>query len=217
MAEGTSTPKTETREYRKDGTLAQIRIRAKLTGRTLKFDTSERPVHIEEHDLLWRSSTHIRYLEPLLAEHTTSGFAATRDGFKYPSRTVLLRVRDAAEFKRPGEPLSPVSRRVAEGAALVETQTDYDAQGRPRVQRYYGTPGQLDCSSEWRWHASGLPASIHTLPARPGAPCGLDNGTVDMDISVDEHGNWVRQVIEVTYPNVGRTQVGVQTREIGYR
>jgi hypothetical protein len=145
-----------------------------------------------------------------------SRFAATRDRIGPSSREVVLRVRSADEFKVPGEPLRPVSRRVVEGGAAVETQTDFDAQGRPRAERFLGRTDQLDCVSEWDWHASGLPAWTHTRQVRPDASCGLNSGTVDLDITVDERGNWVRQVIEVTQPT-GRWRIGVQTREIDYR
>lgn len=217
VAEGSSTRTTETRSYRRDGTLARIEMRGSaMASRTVEFDTSGRPVRIAENDLFSRQTTRIRYPEPLVAEHSMSRFAASRDGIGSSTREVVLRVRAADEFKVPGEPEKPASRRVVEGGKTVETQMDFDAQGRPRAERFIGQSGQLECVSEWQWHASGLPAWTHTRQERPDANCGLNNGTVDFDITVDDRGNWVRQVIEVTQPN-GRWRMGVQTREIEYR
>jgi hypothetical protein len=72
-------------------------------------------------------------------------------------------------------------------------------------------------AAEWQWHASGLPAAIHTRPHRQGEPCGLNNGDIDLDIVVDERGNWVRQSIELTPTDCGRRRIGLQTRDIEYR
>ncbi len=217
VAEGNSTRTTETRRYRSDGTLQRIALRGgAMSSRSVEFDPSGRPSQRVETDLFSRQTTRIRYPEPLVAEHHVSGFAASREGVGSSTRDVVLRVRTADEFKVPGEPEKPVSRRVAEAGKVVEKQTDFDSLGRPQAERFFGPSGQLVCVSEWQWHASGLPAWTHTRQESPAVDCGLDNGTVDIDITVDERGNWVRQAIDITQAN-GRWRVGVLTREIAYR
>jgi YD repeat-containing protein len=217
IAEGSSTRTTETRSYWPDGGLKRIEQRGgAMSSRTVEFDTSGRPTQIVENDLLSRQTTRIRYPQPLVAEHSVSRIGASREGVRSTTREVVFRVRTTDEFKRPGEPEKPVSRRVAEAGKVIETQADFDNLGRPRAERFIGPTGELVCVSEWQWHASGLPAWTHTRQEIAGTHCGLDNGSVDFDITVDEHGHWVRQVIEITQPN-GRWRIGVQTREIEFR
>ncbi len=217
VTEGSSRRQTETRSYRPDGTLARLEQRGSaMSSRTVEFDASGRPVKIAESDLLSHSTTRIRYPEPLVAEYRTSLFAATRDRIGSSSRELVLRVRSADEFRVPGEPPRPVSRRVVEGGVAVETQMDFDAQDRPHTEGTVGKSGHVECVREWHWHASGLPEWIHMRPARPDVNCGSGEGNTDIDITVDDRGNWVRQVIEITQSK-GRWRASVQTREIEYR
>ena len=222
IAEGTSartteTRTTETRSYWPDGVLKRIERRGgAMASHRVEFDTSGRPTRIVENDLLSRQTTRIRYPQPLVAEHSVSRIGASREGVRSTTREMVFRVRTADEFKLPGVPLKPVSRRVAEAGQGTETQTDFDNLGRPRAERFIGPSGERVCVSEWQWHASGLPAWTHTRQEIAGTNCGLENGTVDFDITVDAHGHWVRQVIEITQPN-GRWRIGVQTREMVFR
>jgi hypothetical protein len=184
----------ERRSYHPNGALKSIETDAKPSGSgSVSFDPQGRPVKRTERDAQSLRVTQIRYPTPLTAVVDDS----------------------SASLIRGGEPEQPLSRRESRDGRTRETQTDFDDEGRPLVQRLLEGE-RLRCVIEWQYHASGLPLAVHARQPGSESRC-AEQPDVDAQIEVDARGNWISQVIHLTYADSRRVRVAEHTREIDYR
>ncbi len=215
---GTGSRQRETWRYRRDGTLERRQHGSgKLFGKTIEFDTQERPVRIRVTDALDRHETTIAYPNPTEAVHTTTGFALARDGAGRYEHTTHYRVRTPQELRRVEAPELPTLRRQVRGTQHSESQTEYDAAGRIAVEREIDAAGQTVCTRRMAHHSSGPPVAVRHEGVRGSAPCGLHGGDLDNEVKADERGHWVEQRMTMLRPDGQRRPMSVQTRRIEYR
>ncbi|MCG3189494.1 MAG: hypothetical protein LKCHEGNO_01919 [Burkholderiaceae bacterium] len=213
--QGKGTARTrERRSYHPNGVLKSIDTDAAGGPvRTIVFDPLGRPVKITSRDAQALRVTQIRYPSPLSAVYDDSAALMSARGSRKYRREVSFSVRQADELRRAGEPEQPLSRREVRDGTVFETLTDFDAGGRPLHRRQL-VDAQVRCITDWQYHASGLLLSARSRDG--SAHCG-DSPDVDAEIEVDEHGNWVRQVVYVSHADGRRTRAAERTREIDYR
>jgi hypothetical protein len=205
----------ERRSYHANGVLKSIEADTKGAMRTVAFDPLGRPQKITERDAQGLRVTQIRYPTSLTAVYDDSGASLQRGGLRKYSRELTFRVRHAEELQRAGEPLQPLSRREVRDGRSSETQTEFDDEGRPMLQRVLEGE-HVRCVTEWQYHASGLLSSSRSRQPSNDARC-ADSPDIDVQIEVDAAGNWVRQVVLLTQPDGQRVRAAEQSREIEYR
>lgn len=214
---GTGSRTLETRHYRHDGTLERLEFRSGvLLGKSVEFDTDERPVRIQVTDVFDRHETKVTYPSPTEAIHATTGFAVSRDGAGRYEHTTRYRVRMPQELRGVEAPELPTMRRHDRGTRHDEAQTEYDASGRIRIERHLDSSGKVVCTGRIAYHASGPPLAVRNEGATPNAHCGTQGGDVENDIRTDEQGNWVEQRMWLVRPDGQRRLMSVQARRIEY-
>jgi len=214
---GTGSRTRETRSYRRDGTLERMQVKnGALFGKTIEFDTDERPVRIQVTDGFDRHETKVTYPSPTEAVHATAGFALAREGPGRYEYTKRYRVRTPQELRGVEAPELPTMRREDRGAQHSESQTDYDAGGRVVVERELDGAGNVVCTGRITYHPSGPPLAVRNERARPNAPCGLQGGDLENEIKTDPQGHWTEQRMTLVLPNGQRRPMSLQTRRIEY-
>ena len=215
---GTGSRPRETWRYRRDGTLERRQLdSSRLFGKTIDFDAQERPVRIRVTDVLDRHETTIAYPSPTEAVHTTTGFALTRDGAGRYAYTTHYRVRAPQELRRVEAPELPTLRRQVRGTRHIESQTEYDADGRIVNEREIDGAGQPGCTRRFTYHPAGPPLAVRQEGTHANAPCGQQSGDMDYEIQADERGHWIEQRITMLRPDGQRRPMAVHARRIEYR
>jgi len=205
----------ERRSYHPNGALKSIDSDGKgAPTRSVAFDPLGRPVKISSKDAQALRVTQVRYPSAVSAVYDDSAALINGGRLRRYTREISFRVRRADELSAPGEPEQPLSRREVRDGASTETQTEFDDAGRPTLRRQLAD-GRVRCVTEWRYHGSGLLQSTRSRQGDGDARC-PDSADSDAEIEVDERGNWVRQVVQVTHPDGRRTRTE-RTREIDYR
>ena len=151
----------------------------------------------------------------LTAVHDDSGASLARGGLRKWSRELTFRVRQADELLVVGEPAQPLSRRELRDGRVVETQAEFDDEGRLLQQRVLDGARVL-CVTEWQYHASGLPLATRSWQPGGDLRC-AESPDLDVEIEIDAAGNWIRQVQHHTLADGRRVRVAEHTREIEYR
>jgi hypothetical protein len=206
----------ERRSYHPNGALKSIDTDTKGgPARTVTFDPLGRPVKISSREPQALRVTQIRYPTSLNAVYDDSAAILSGGGLRKYSREIRFRVRQADELLNAGEPEQPLSRREMRDGVVTETQTEFDAAGRPVLRRQL-TGERLMCVTEWHYHASGVLLSTRSRQGDSDVRCADGGPDLDADIEVDERGNWVRQVVHLTHAD-GRHVRAERTREIDYR
>lgn len=207
----------EARSYRRDGTLARLQTKSgALFGKTVEFDTGERPVRIQVTDLTDRHETTVTYPSPTEAVHATTGFAVTRDGAGRYDYTTRYRVRTPQELRGVEAPELPTLRRHDRGKLHSETQTEYDADGRIVVEQQLDAGGQVLCTERITYHPSGPPLAVRNERMQPNAACGSQGGDIENEVKTDAQGHWAEQRLWMVLPGGQRRLMSVQTRRIEY-
>jgi hypothetical protein len=206
----------ERRTYHANGALKSIDTDTQGGPvRTVAFDPMGRPVKLTERDAQALRVTQIRYPAPLTAVHDDSGASLARGGLRKYSRELTFRVRQPDELLVAGEPAQPLSRREVRDGRVVETQTEFDDEGRVLQQRVLEGE-RVRCVTDWQYHASGLPLSSRSRQPGGDLRC-AESPDLDVEIEVDAAGQWTRQVQYLTHADGRRVRVAEHTREIEYR
>jgi hypothetical protein len=206
----------ERRSYHPDGGLKTIETDTRGgPSRSVSFDPLGRPLKISSREPQALRVTQIRYPTSLSAVYDDSAAILARGGLRKYTREVRFRVRRAEELQSAGEPEQPLSRREVRDGTSLETQTEFDDEGRPMLQRQLSGE-RVRCTTEWHYHASGLLLAVRNHQPEGDARC-PDSPDVDVDIAVDARGNWVRQVVYLTAADGRRVRTAERTREIDYR
>jgi hypothetical protein len=206
----------ERRTYHPNGALRSIETDAEPGGsRSVIFDLQGRPVKRTERYAQSLRVTQIRYPTPLTAVVDDSTATLVRGGLRKANVELSLRVRRPEEWLAAGEPEQPLSRREVRDGRTRETQTDFDDEGRPMVQRLLEGE-RVRCVIEWQYHTSGLPLATRACQPGGDSRC-ADQRDLDAQIEVDARGNWIRHVIYLTDADGRRVRMAEHTREIDYR
>ncbi len=214
---GAASRTRETRRYRRDGTLERLQVKnGTLLGKSVEFDTGERPVRIQVTDTLDRHETRVTYPSPTEAIHATTGFALTRDGAGRYEYTTRYRVRSPQELRGVEAPALPTMRRHDRGTQRREEQVEYDADGRILVEYQFDGAGAVACAGRITYHPSGPPLAVRHERVKPGASCGVQGGDIENDIKTDQQGNWAEQRMSLVLPDGRRRLLSVQTRRTEY-
>jgi hypothetical protein len=206
----------ERRSYHPNGALKTIETDVKGgPSRSVSFDPLGRPLKISSREPQALRVTQIRYPTSLSAVYDDSAAILVRGGLRKYTREVSFRVRRVEELQSGGEPEQPLSRREVRDGTSFETQTEFDDEGRPMLQRQLSGE-RVRCTTEWHYHASGLLLAARSRQPDGDARC-PDSPDIDVDIEVDARGNWVRQVVYFTAADGRRVRTAERTREIDYR
>lgn len=206
----------ERRSYHPNGALKSIETDTKGgPARSVSFDPLGRPVKITSREPQALRVTQIRYPTSLSAVYDDSAAILARGGLRKYTRVVSFRVRRAEELTQAGEPEQPLSRREVRDGTTTETQTEFDDEGRPMLQRQL-VGERVRCVTEWHYHATGLLLAARSRQSDGDARC-ADSPDLDADIELDARGNWVRQVVHLTHADGRRVRAAERTREIEYR
>lgn len=214
---GTGSRTRETRRYRRDGTLERLQVKSgAMSGKSVEFDSSERPVRIQVTDMFDRHETAVSYPSPTEAIHATTGFALAREGAGRYEYTTRYRVRTPQELRGVEAPELPTMRRHERGTQHSEERTEYDADGRIAVEQQVDGDGTIVCTGRITYHPSGPPLAVRNESLRPNAPCAARNGNLENEIKTDPQGNWTEQRMSLVRPDGQRRLMSVQTRRIEY-
>jgi YD repeat-containing protein len=208
---GTGSRTRETRRYRRDGTLERLAIGK---DKRIDFDADERPVRIRVSELSYRHETTVTYPSPTEAIHATTGYSTSLRGAGAVAYTTHYRVASPQELRGVEAPERATLRRHVRGAQYEETQTDYDAGGRPLVHRRLEAQGNAACIERITCHPSGPPIAVRNERVRPSATCG--NGDILNDLQTDEQGHWAEVRTWLVPPDGQRRLMAVQTRRVEY-
>jgi hypothetical protein len=207
----------ERRSYHPNGALKSIDsdIRGGAT-RSVSFDPLGRPVKISSREPQALRVTQVRYPSSLSAVYDDSAAILSGGRLRKYTRVVSFRVRRAEELTTSAEPEQPLSRREVRDGKSTETQTEFDDQGRPILRRQL-IDERLGCVTQWHYHPSGPLLWARSRQGEGDEARCPDSPDVDTEIEVDEHGNWVRQVVYLTLADGHRVRAAERTREIDYR
>jgi YD repeat-containing protein len=209
-------PVRERRSYHANGALKSIDTATKGgPTRSIAFDPLGRPVKVSSREPKALRVTQIRYPTSLSAVYDDSAAILNRGALRKYRREISFRVRRDDELATAGEPEQPLVRREVRDGAVTETQTEFDEAGRP-IRRRQLVNDTVRCVTEWQYHPSGLLQSARSRQGDGDARC-AESPDVDAEIEVDERGNWIREVVVLTYADGRRARSVERTREIDYR
>ncbi|HET7527547.1 MAG TPA: hypothetical protein VFK10_16510 [Burkholderiaceae bacterium] len=212
----TAAPVRERRSYHPNGALKTLDVDTKGGAtRSVIFDPLGRPVKISAREAKALRVTQIRYPTSSSAVYDDSAAILSGGALRRYTREIGFRVRRGDELAIAGEPEQPLVRREVRDGTVNETQTEFDDAGRP-IRRRQLVNERVRCVTEWQYHPSGLLQTARSRQGDGDARC-ADSADVDVEIEVDERGNWVRQVVMLTHADGRRVRSAERTREIDYR
>lgn len=212
---GTGSRTKETRRYRRDGTLERLDVDSgAMVGKRVDFDAEERPLRIRVTDVFDRHETTVTYPSPTEANHATTGFALQREGARRYTYTTRYRVRTPQELRGVEAPLLPTLRRHVRGTQHDELQTEYDDEGRVRVERRLDAGGQVMCVGRITYHPSGPPTTVRNERSQANARC--EGNDLDNEVNTDAQGHWAEQRMWLLRQDGQRRPMSIQTRRVEY-